>query len=407
MKHDLKVFGDRCIVCNFVKGQKRHRAPLNIRELTEPRMHIIVDFIGKIFDDYFILAIIDYCTGWTMLVPCKGNDTQVVVHSLLTKWYPIFGLFKFIDSDYGPGFDSNVFRWFMSALGTDVQYAEPNYHRGIGKVERIIQFVQTMLQRYNIQLNEYITNDKHYEVSDRWRAVKVLLPHIQIAINQRIPRFTNISPNMLMFGQNMMGIDNMDVILERFKQNHNKNMNNSAYNKADYSRVQSLLKQLTKIYDKFKHDWQDYTWLSKQQYNERYNIKQSTLNRNKRRFKEGVFVLYYVGDLKLRNYKWRRKWTGPWLIKIVLNDSTVIIADTETGNLKRVSIDRLKEYKAHNSKDYYKYTELMKDDGTFEEYQDSLRKILHKHDNKGIVLVNKDDGYNFDYRKSRNHQNSQ
>ena len=50
--------------------------------------------------------------------------------------------------------------------------------------------------------------------------------------------------------------------------------------------------------------------------------------------------------------KWREKLTGPWIIKKKINDSSIIITDPTSGNQKRVSIDRIKNY---NPRDYIDY----------------------------------------------------
>ena len=174
-----------------------------------------------------------------MLIPTEGTDTQVVVDALLHKWYPLFGMFKYIDSDYGPGFNSNVFRLFCQALGSTMQYEEPNHHRGIGKVERVIGFVQSILQRFNVQLDEQLTEYEHSD--DAWQTIKVILPHIQAAINQRRPRFTTFSPNMLMFGSNNSDLSNIDIIANRFEELYNKSLKKGQKVHQDYIYLDRLI----------------------------------------------------------------------------------------------------------------------------------------------------------------------
>ena len=61
---------------------------------------------------------------------------------------------------------------------------------------------------------------------------------------------------------------------------------------------------------------------------------------------------------------------------MVLNDSTVIITDIQTGNQKRVSIDRIKivpkQLDAH-------YDKLL-DDPAYNEYHNRIKHILSKPD---------------------------
>ena len=374
MEKDIKRFCERCLICDFVKGSKRHRAPLNIRQTVRPREHIMFDFIGSIYGKYYILAIIDYCTGYTMLIPTTGTDVQHVVDAIIHKWIPIFGRFKYLDCDYGPSFNAKVFRAVMEALKTNVEYCEPKNHRAIGKVERVIGFVQSIIQRYNIMLDERLT-DSNYEKRN-WLTLKTIIPHIQATINQRRPRFTTFSPNMLMFGSNVHDLSDINAIQDRLE-NIYKNKSNYNPNNADYIYMQHLLQTLRKIYRSFNEDWKKYVYLSKQQYDKRYNINEETIKRNRQVFIEGTKVLYFIGDQYTTMRKWRRKWTGPWVIKHILNDSTVIIMDSENGNQKRVSINRLKLFRSKNT-DLIPYKKYINQNGyEFDTYHDKLKEFLY------------------------------
>ena len=391
MKKDIKRFCERCLICDFVKGTKRHRAPLNIRQTVKPRDHIMFDFIGSIYGKYYILAIIDYCTGYTMLIPTTGTDVQHVVDAIVHKWIPIFGRFKYLDCDYGPSFNAKVFRAVMEALKTDVEYCEPKNHRAIGKIERVIGFVQSIIQRYNIMLDERLT-DTNYEKRN-WLTLKTIIPHIQATINQRRPRFTTFSPNMLMFGSNVHDLSDINAIQDRLE-NIYKNKSNYNPNNTDYIYMQHLLQSLRKIYRSFNEDWKKYVYLSKQQYNKRYNINEETIKRNRQVFIEGKKVLYFIGDQYTTMKKWRRKWTGPWVIKHILNDSTVIIMDSENGNQKRVSINRLKLFRSKNT-DLIPYKKYINQNGyEFDTYHDKLKEFLYNTSSLHTDEAN----VNLDYR---------
>ena len=388
MVNDIKTFCKRCLICDFVKGTKRHRAPLQIREQVSPREHLMFDFIGSIYGKYYILALIDYCTGYTMLIPTVGTDVQTVVYCILQYWIPVFGKFKYLDCDYGPGFTNKVFRALMKAQAVNLQFAEPKNHRSIGKIERVIGFVQSILQRYNIMLDEQLIDLN--DIKRNWLTIQTLLPHIQAAINQRRPRFTTFSPNMLMFGTNVRDLSDIDSLISSMEDIYKDNTDYSASSK-DYVYVQQLLHKLRKIYKSFNEDWMKYVRISKKQYDNKYNINDRTIKRNRKLFIQGKRVLYFIGDKYTAQQKWRRKWTGPWVITHVLNDSTVIIADPETGNQKRVSIDRLKLFKITDTIPYQKY--INDNNYKFDRFQDSLKHMLYRYDVKTELP-----SYNLDYR---------
>ena len=218
MKKDIRRFTERCLLCKFANGNIVNRAPLTTRQPVLPRESVFGDFIelklaGK---RVYILVLVDYCTGWTMLIPTKTNDQYTVVDALLRKWIPLHGMFKYFDSDQGSGFIGNVTKLLIQGLDTDLQFAEPGYHRGIGKVERTIKIIQDNFQRINLQWDEVITdctNPDHL-----FNILRVIAPHIQAALNQRRPRISTFSPNMLMFGTQLKDLSNIDIVINRMRE---------------------------------------------------------------------------------------------------------------------------------------------------------------------------------------------
>ena len=70
---------------------------------------------------------------------------------------------------------------------------------------------------YNLLLNNELT-DKIDKEEEAWTRIQVLLPLIQLALNQRKMRITGVSPNMAVFGMNMHdGIDmaRMKLVVEK------------------------------------------------------------------------------------------------------------------------------------------------------------------------------------------------
>ena len=89
--------------------------------------------------------------------------------------------------------------------------------------------------------------------------------------------------------------------------------------------------------------------------------------------------------------KWKEKWTGPWKIVKHLNNTTTIIMDPESGNEKRVSLDRLKLFKDMK---VLKYDELIHFDEDYKAYQKQLLKTLS---NYNVKLRSHE--YDLDYTK--------
>ena len=237
MKQDMRRFVLRCLLCQFANGSLKNRAPLNVRQPVLPRESIFGDFIELVLANhrFYILVLVDYCTGWTMLIPTKTNDAYTVVDALLRKWIPLFGMFKYFDSDQGSGFISRVLKLLLIGINADLQLAEPGYHRGIGKVERTIKIIQDNFQRINMQWDEVITDsDSPNKV---FTILRTISPHIQAALNQRRPRISTYSPNMLMFGTQLKDISNIEIVINRMRSVFCEPIKNSSYSSSTDSQT--------------------------------------------------------------------------------------------------------------------------------------------------------------------------
>jgi hypothetical protein len=372
MKADVRWYCETCLLCQYVKGSPRRRAPLRIRKLPKPRQHLFADFLGPVLgSQYYILFLVDYATGYSMLIPTNGTDAPTVVNSIITYWVPIFGWFTVFESDWASSFNNELMFHLTQLAHIKIELAEPRNHRSIGKVERIIGFVQSIIARFNVLINERFTQ-RAGDTFQAWQTIESMIPFIQLALNQRRPRFTTISPNMLMFGTNLNDISDIDRVRKRLEDIHD----DKQINKNDYDRLFDIMNKIKMVNDQFKQDWIDYTWLSHMSYNEKYKITDDKIKRYNNLFKVGKEVMYFIGDKQVAMHKWKSKWTGPWRIDFKLNDSTIVLVDPSTGNQKRVSMDRIKLYKR---KDFQKYKQFMDNDQDYERYEEELADNLSNY----------------------------
>ena len=370
MEHDIKVFIKECQLCQYVKHGKTLKAPMRIRELPKPREHIMADFLDCILGKYHILVIVDYGSNYAMLVPCEHCDTRAVVDALLTKWIPVFGLFSSFETDFGAAFNNNVMKILTKITGIKHTFAEARNHRGIGKVERLIGYIQTIFNLYNVNSDNQLIPQDHSFVSKRavWQRVKAILPFVQQSINRRKPRFTQYSPNMIMFGSELNDYGNIKKMIQQLNQPELK----ETIKQTDYEYMHDLLTRLDTIQSSYDADWRKYTRYSAKSYNERYKID-SAKDKMKilEQFKRGDQILYYVGDRQVAGRKWRQRWSGPWHIKSIDSDTVAIeIEDRETTNSKYVSVDRIKPW--NNGRDTITLSEFEE----LETHQDSQKQQL-------------------------------
>ena len=146
LKRDVRILTKHCTSCQYVKGSQRHRTPLVTRPQPKPREHIFCDILGTIYSKYNILVMIDYATGYCMLLPMEGAGALQVVKAIVDNWFRIFGYFYLFESDWGSDFNNLIMQYLSELLDFPHELAEPRNHHSIGKVERVLGFVQSILK---------------------------------------------------------------------------------------------------------------------------------------------------------------------------------------------------------------------------------------------------------------------
>ena len=101
MRNDIRSFESTCITCQFGKGSPQKRQEMRIRKLSNVGEHLMADFMGPFFKRYYILVLIDYGSGYTVIVPCDNCGAIVTADAILTNWVPYFGWFSIFESDLG------------------------------------------------------------------------------------------------------------------------------------------------------------------------------------------------------------------------------------------------------------------------------------------------------------------
>ena len=329
-------------------------------------MYIMADFMGPFFKKYYILVLVDYGSGFTVLIPTENCGAIVTANAITTHWMPYFGWPEIFESDLGSAFKSKLIKLLFSSMIVKQKFAEPRYHQSIGKVERVIGFVQSILRSYNIEFdNKFVSR---YDTKSNWNMIKSIIPLIQFSINRKRSRFTTISPAMLMLGEQIRNIPDISFAINDIKDG----LNNNRFHKDVHLYLNRLVKNLSILRVRYITNWAKYVLISKREYDKRYNLlpkrdKQGKIIPHSHafgyepidRFKRGIKVLYYVGPHKGYNGKWRQKWTGPWQIDSDSNQSHIVITDSK-GKRRDVSADRLKIFKIKDKKFYEKWENYKK-----------------------------------------------
>ena len=78
----------------------------------------------------------------------------------------------------------------------------------------MVKLIKQILQKWNLELSGYLTDTK--SKLDACDAIILTLPSIQFVISQRILSFTNVSPNMMMFRQQLTETTDKQVFKHGF-----------------------------------------------------------------------------------------------------------------------------------------------------------------------------------------------
>ena len=339
------------MICQFAKGGPTHKTPMRIRSLPDAGELLMADFMGPFFKKFYILVLIDYRTGFVVLIGVSYCGARAAAEAIISNWIPYFGLFSTFESDMGSAFKSKMFKLIMKSCDIEQKFAEPRFHQGIGKVERVIGFIQSILRTYNIEFkNKFVSTQK---ATIQWETIKSILPFIQFSINKHRSPITTYSPAILMFGKQFKDIADINVTINKIENGIKENK----IRKEDHEYLYDLTKRLKSIIKTFEDKWQNRVKISKQQYDKRYNLAPIRNEKGKLvqpkhnfgyqhldKFQKGIQVLYYVGPHKGVNGKWRQVWTGPWTITDQVIPGTFKISGI--GNqTKQISGDRLKIFK--------------------------------------------------------------
>ena len=355
MRFDCNKWCDNCLLCQFIKGSPTHTAPMQIRELPFPRTHVMADFLGPFWKHYYILVMIDYGSGYCMLNGTIGCGVEEVLNMILDNWVPILGWFETFESDLGSAFRAGLIRRIYNLLGIKQIWSEPRNHKGTGKVERTIRMIQQIINAYNVESGQIFTDTNKHTLKQRWETLNSMLPFIQFSLNQKRSRFTNLSPNIIMFGSQLNEIQDIGLFSERL----NVLKREFKRNEDSYEYIECLVNELQFVWKQFSRDWSEYAKITKKDYDNRYNVDKK-LNRNLKLFKPGAEIVYFCGDRQETNRKWRQRWTGPWEVMKRLDESTIVIADND-GTTCPVSVDRVKLYQKDEYYSLKEYNDMLEE----------------------------------------------
>jgi hypothetical protein len=199
MYNDVKNVIDNCTICQRWTITKRTFESLRHVTANLPFDHIQVDLLTNLGSTprghQYCLVVVDVFTGYVILEPMKSKSADELFERLWSI-FRILGVPKIIQSDNEKGLIAKVMQSLYTKLKMHKIDSTPYNHRANGKVESMIRWVSSSLQKVLSQHGGF------------WDG---LLADVMMMLNQRISTTGQVSPFLLMFNRPFSVLDS-DVI---------------------------------------------------------------------------------------------------------------------------------------------------------------------------------------------------
>ena len=305
-----------CQLCQQRKGPKhKKRAQLVTYQSGAPWERIAMDVAGPFpttdKGNKYILVVQDYFTKWVEVHPMPDQTAETVATILVDNIIARFGCPRELHSDQGSNFESRVMKEVNRLLGVKKTRTTPYHPRGDGMVERHNRTLENMLSLWT---NERQTDwDQH-------------IPLLSMAYRSSPHKSTGETPNLLMLGREVTLP--VDLILEAPPEEDGEEPPNlSGY-------ATELLEKMHVINEAAQKVMTQQMVSQKRHYDQNVRLTD---------YKVGDVVwLYHLVVKKGTTHKFRRKWTGPYIIRTKLSDVVYRIQASPRSKPQIIHADRIK-----------------------------------------------------------------
>ena len=138
-----------CIACQQFKYNNMPMAnPMKPHIVSEPWQTIGLDLMGPLpttaRQKRFLLVIVDYFTRWVEVFALAHTTSLDIAQVLINEVFTRYGMPKYILTDNGPQFVSNLFQEICNSLGIERKLTS-NYHPQSNMTERVNRTLKPML----------------------------------------------------------------------------------------------------------------------------------------------------------------------------------------------------------------------------------------------------------------------
>ena len=324
MRKDIFSYVNACQECQQLKYMNMPTAtPMQLHEVFEPWHTIGIDLMGPFpttsRQKRFLLVIVDYFTRWVELFAMRTTTSIDIAQILINEVFSRYGLPKYILSDNGPQFVSNIFDDFCRSCGIK-QKLTANYHPQTNMTERVNRTLKPMIAMFAQQSPH--SWDKEIQ-------------KLAFAIRTSINETTGETPAFLMFGRDPR--TPLDLIVG----DPVEGIPSTAGEQAQiYEYRVNLINNLRSAFNTVREHSEVEKWNQKQEYDRHTSPRQFIIG-------DLVWVANTIARLgnNLINNKLQPKYQGPCRITKQLTPSTFIVQRLRDNvDLGAINVDRLKAY---------------------------------------------------------------
>ena len=320
---DAHSYCQACLNCQAsVNLNDRDRMPLH--PILEVDVFDLwgIDFMGPFVNScgfVYILMAVDYVSKWVEAIPTRTNEGKLVIDFLEKNIFSRFGCPRAIISDRGSHFTNAIFRKCLKKFGVQHRITNPNHPQANGQVELCNREIKKILKK--------IVNPRGKDWSQK-------LHEALWAYRTAYKSPLGTSPFRLIYGKSC----HLPVELEHKAFWAIKRLNFDLDTAGKNCMLQ--LHELNEIRNDVYENSQIYKDRMKRFHDQ--NIRRRT-------FHEGQKVWLFNSRLKLFPGKLRSRWDGPFLVKKIYENGSILIQDKQ-GKEFTVNGQRLKPYQEHPSR---------------------------------------------------------
>jgi transposase InsO family protein len=313
-RRDTMRFVSHCHTCNVVKRpHKKVRPPLTQQLFGEAFERVSIDLIGPLKVTprgyRYVVTMEDNFTKWVEATPLRTMETEEICNAIIRDFISRFGCMYILHSDRGAQFVSQLYGSLMRKLGVDRTLTTAYNPKSNGLIENFNKTLKSMMKTYV---------EDHRESVGSW---DLMLPIFLMAYRSSVHSSTGETPHFMLTAREMKLP--LDLLYTT-----------PSEEKADVpSYVTDIQSKFHKAFALVRENLKNAQRIQKKQYETSVPKYQA--------LKAGDTVWYFNARKSFKGDK-HRPWLGPYLVRQLNEDFTVILQVDEKGKTIRTHADKLR-----------------------------------------------------------------